>query len=201
MGEVLSLSGPFCPQPLIEAAGQDVSGPERWLTLSTILGFLLVGARHPAFEHQASPAADTGMSWISFPLFLSGLKSLTQAKENQAGVLINSTNAANWSTPGKRSTLQAHTLDLWGVGDRGNGISSFYLMRTSCPWPARSVSTFPQTFSTKCHSPSLSPMVQSEEDKKSKSRLTRCPGSDSWGLRSPGPRGILYFPRSLTQIT
>ena len=109
-------------------------------------------------------------------------------------VLTKSTDTANWSTLGNDSALQARTLDIWGVGDRGNGVSSFYLMRTSCPWPARSVSTFPQTFSTSCHSPSLSPMAQSEEDRKRESGPTRCPGSDSRGLRPPGPKGILYLP-------
>lgn len=83
-------------------------------------------------------------------------------------ILTNSPNTVNWSTPrvgGKgfggeiSSTLEANTLDLWEVGDRENGISSFYLMRTSWPWVGMSASTFPQTFSTNCHSPSLSPMA------------------------------------------
>lgn len=34
-----------------------------------------------------------------------------------------------------------------------------YLIRTSCPWPAMSASTFPQMVRTCCHSWSLSPMV------------------------------------------
>lgn len=33
-------------------------------------------------------------------------------------MLIKSSDTANWSTLGKHSTLRAHTLDLWGVGDR-----------------------------------------------------------------------------------
>lgn len=134
----------------------------------------------PRLGHQLLPAADSDLRWIPGPSLSPDID--PQKQERTTLGILHTTNRANWLTP---------VLTL-PCGERGWGLC-LYLMRTSCPWVGMSASTFPQMFSTNCHSPSLSPMVASEGDQKSRRALTECPGSDGWDMRPPDP-GPFYTP-------